>query len=305
MNTQSEPLNPNTHFGWAGAQLAAHEWERIGQEFPNFAIAGQTKPIAGRTARLWEIVREVLGDDTRNYPQETGDCVSFGAKNAVEYLSCIERYQGDAERFEPVFPPFLYATGRVLAGDNRMRGTPGSLGSWMAKAIIKHGVLRSDFPGVPAYSGHLADRWGNGAGFRDFLPEGRKHPVNSAARITSWDDLAAALVNGYPCTIASNTGFTMKPGRDGFHERQGSWPHQMCIVGLSDRPDRPWAAILNSWGDVHGHLVDFITGRPWPVGTLRVRRGAMEEMLREGECFAYSRFTGFPEQQLFWGELIG
>ena len=302
LNSNLSPLNS---FGWAGAQLALREWERIGNEFPKFEITGQSIRTAGRTARLWDLVRKVLGRDTRNYAQETGDCVSFGAKNAVEYLACIERFQGDPEEFRSVFPPFLYATGRVLAGDNRLRGRAGSLGSWMAQAIIKQGVLRSDFPGVPAYSGRLADRWGDGADFRDFLPEGRQHPVKTAARINSWKELAAAIFNGYPCTIASDAGFTMTPGRDGFHERHGRWPHQMCVVGVSDDSSAPWAGILNSWGDVHGRVRDFETRDMWPIGMLRVRREAIEEMLREGECFAYSRFAGFPEQRLFWGELIG
>lgn len=293
------------HFGWAGERQAANEWDRLASMFPIFSLAPMAGQYAGRTGRLWEIVRQVLGTDTLNYPQKTGDCVSFGAKNAIEYVACVERFQGDREEIRPIFPPFLYATGRVLIGQNRLRGQAGSLGSWMARAVVEHGVLRSDFPGVPAYSGRLADRWGDGADFEQFLSEGRQHPVLSAARISRWDELVAAIINGYPCTIASNAGFQMRPGRDGYHERQGTWPHQMCVVGISDDPRRPWAGVLNSWGDAHGRLRDFETDEPWPVGTLRVRREAIEQMLRSGECFAYSQFVGFPEQQLFWGELIG
>src|SRR5690606_28216367 len=155
----------------------------------------------------------------------------------------------------------------------------------------------------PAYSGDVSDRWGDGDGFRRFLDEGRQHPVRSAAKIDTWNELVAAIVNGYPCTIASNAGFTMKAGSDGFHRRRGTWPHQMCIVAICDDPRRPWAGLLNSWGDAHGRIEDFETGEPWPVGTLRVRRDAIESMLRTGECFAYSQFDGFPQQDLFWGKL--
>jgi hypothetical protein len=292
-------------FGWAGPDAATREWDRLAAEFDPFFIAGQTNPTAGRTARLWDLVRKVLKQDTPNYPQGSGDCVSFGAKNAVEYLECAEIARGDAEEFRPAFPPYLYATGRVLVGNGRMAGRAGSVGSWMAKAVIDYGVLRADLAGVPPYSGAVADRWGNGADFRQFLDEGRKHPVRSAARIDDWDALVAAIVNGYPCTIASNAGFAMKAGRDGFHARRGVWPHQMCVVAAGDDPRRPWAGLLNSWGDVHGRLDDFETNEPWPAGTLRVTRDAVEDMLRTGECFAYSQFDGFPQQDLFWGEAIG
>lgn len=292
-------------FGWAGREEAEREWDRLGAGFPRFFIANASRPTANRTARLWDLVRKVLGHDTPNYPQKTGDCVSFGAKNAVEYVECAEIVRGDLEEFRPAFPPYLYATGRVLVGGGRMKGRAGSVGSWMAKAVVEHGVLRSDLPGVPAYSGALADRWGNGDGFRKFLDEGRRHPVRSTARIKDWDALVAAIVNGYPCTIASNAGFAMKPKGDGFHVRRGSWPHQMCVVAASDDSRRPWAGLLNSWGDVHGRLTDFETGEPWPTGTLRISRDALEGMLRTGECFAYSQFDGFPQQDLFWGEVIG
>lgn len=293
------------HFGWAGHETARREWDRLAATFPSFFIAGQTRATAGRTARLWDLVRKVRGADTPNVPQATGDCVAFGAKNAVEYLACAEIVGGDLEEFRPAFPPYLYAIGRVLVGNGGLTGRPGSLGSWMAKAIVEYGVLRSDLPNVPAYSRAVADRWGDGEGFREFLDEGRRHPVRSAARIDDWNSLIAAVTNGYPCTIASNAGFTMQAGHDGFHRRRGSWPHQMCVVAVGDDARRPWAGVLNSWGDVHGRLIDFDSGEPWPPGTLRVRRDAIEQMLRTGECFAYSQFEGFPQQNLFWGEVIG
>lgn len=291
--------------GWAGEDAAQREWDHLASSFVPFVIAGATRTTHGQTVRLWDLVRRVLSSDTPNVPQETGDCVSFGAKNAIEYVACAEIARGESEEFQRVFPPYLYATSRVLVGGGRLRGRAGSLGSWMARAVVEHGVLRSDLPGVPAYSGRVADRWGNGDGFREFLTEGRRHPIRSAARIETWDDLVAAISNGYPCTVASNAGFTMTPGNDGFHHRRGTWPHQMCVVAISDDAGRPWAGVLNSWGDVHGHLRDFETEEPWPIGTLRIRRDDIESMLRTGECFAYSQFEGFPQQNIAWGEVIG
>jgi hypothetical protein len=291
--------------GWMGEEAAKQEWDKLAESFVPFFIAGETRSTSGQTVRLWDLVRRMLGTDTPNVPQETGDCVSFGAKNAIEYVACAEIARGQPEEFRRVFPPYLYATSRVLVGGGRLRGRAGSLGSWMAKAVVEHGVLRSDLPGVPEYSGRVANRWGDGEGFREFLSEGERHPIRSAARIERWDALVAAIANGYPCTIASNAGFTMEPGSDGFHHRRGTWPHQMCVVAISDDARSPWAGVLNSWGNVHGRLRDFETEEPWPIGTLRIRRDDMESMLRTGECFAYSQFDGFPQQDIAWGEIIG
>lgn len=300
-------MDTNRLCGWAGPRESARAWQQTKGLFRPANDLPSYSSVRGVTTRLWELVRKVLGEDTRNYPQETGDCVSFGAKNAIEYLACTEITSGDAEQFRSIFPPYLYATGRVLIGDNRLRGSAGSLGSWMAAAVMEYGTIASGAEGVPDYSGRLADQWGDGADFRDFLDMGDDHPVKSAARLSTWEELCAAIGNGYPCTIASNVGYTMKAGRDGFNRRSGSWPHQMCVVGVSDDSRRPWAGILNSWGDVHGRLEDFDTGEPWPIGMLRVSRGDMEYMMRSrgGECFAYSRFDGFPAQDLDWGRMGG
>ncbi len=121
----------------------------------------------------------------------------------------------------------------------------------------------------------------------------------------TWDETVAAVANGSPVTVASNAGFTMSVGRDGYHERRGRWPHQMCVIGVCDDPAKPWAALLNSWGDAHGRLHDWSTGEPWPAGTLRVRREALAGMLASGEAYALAAFAGFPPRRHDWGGLLG
>lgn len=255
----------------------------------------------GRKAFLYQVCRTLLGQDTRNYPQQIGDCVSFGAKNAIEYLICCEKLlKGDMEKFRPIFPPYLYGIGRVYIGKGRLGNGDGSLGSWMAEAVIKYGTIPADEEGLPAYSGSIAKQWGapNGSRYLDNWKNlGQQHLVKSAARINNWGELVAAIVNGYPCTVASNQGFNMEASSDGFHRASGSWAHQMCIVGVDDEYSEPYAIILNSWGDVHGRLKSFVDpNENLPVGVLRVKRRTIESMINAGETFAYSQFDGFPEQ---------
>lgn len=291
--------------GWAGEDLARSEFDLIKDNTVNgkkifvpFGIQHIRKFGASRRMMLWEIVRQVLGKDTENYAQEIGDCVSFGAKNAIEYLMCVEiLLKGDAESWRPIFPPYLYGTGRVLVGNDQLRGEDGSLGSWMAEAVIKYGVLAADEKNVPGYSGSVAKKWGDSPGPpKEFVEIAKIHPIKSAAKINSWSELVEAICNGYPCTVASDQGFSMSPGSDGYHNPEGNWGHQMSIIGVDDESSDPFAIILNSWGDVMGKLKDFKTGDPVPVGCIRARKRVIESMIEQGETFAYSNFDGFPGQ---------
>lgn len=199
--------------GWLGKTKAKRAWEKL-KNSPSFVPLPQTmNVVGGRKLLLHEVVRKMLGKDTENYAQQVGDCVSFGAKNAIEYLICCEVLMGgDREKFRNIFPPYLYGTGRVQIGGGRLRGD-GSLGSWMAEAVIKYGAIAADEEGVPTYSGSLARKWGAPPGPpNQFLEVGKQHPVKVAAKIESWDALVAAICNGYPCTVASNQGFgTVEP----------------------------------------------------------------------------------------------
>lgn len=284
--------------GWLGKTAAKKAWATL-KDSPSFMKFNLAGVQGSRRLMLWDVTRKVLGKDTPNYPQEIGDCVSFGAKNAIEYLICTEMLMnGERETFKPIFPPYLYGTGRVFVGGGQINGD-GSLGSWMAEAVIKYGAIPSDMEGCPKYSGSIARQWGNRPGpAQKFVDEGKQHPVKKAAQINNWDELVVAICNGYPCTVASNQGFNMEASRDGFHAPSGSWAHQMCIIGVDDEASDPYAIILNNWGDVHGRLKDFNTNEDLPVGVLRVRKRTIERMIAAEETFAFSNFDGFPDRPI-------
>lgn len=252
----------------------------------------------GKKCMLYDVCRKLLGHDTPNYPQQIGDCVSFGAKNATEYLQCLDiLLRGVREDWHPIFPPYYYGTGRVfIGGDHSM--SDGSTGAWMAAAVVKYGGLFSDFAGVPQYSGSVAKKWGYSGPPDEFVSQGKQHLIHSAAEIHSFDDLVAAINNGYACPTASNVGYSMEASSDGFHRQSTSWSHQMCFVGVGFKPE-PYAVIVNNWGDCHGHLKDFDDPNfQLPVGCLRVRQKDAEKHIRAGETYAYSQFDGFPAQEI-------
>lgn len=293
--------------GWAEVRqpgIAKEQFHLLNAKgaFIPFKISGQTRETKGTKTFLYQVVRKVLGRDIENIPQEIGDCVSWGARNAVEYLQCCEiLLKGDRERYRPVFAPYYYGTGRVYVGGGRLGSSDGSLGSWMAEAVQKYGTLWSDEEGVPAYSGRVAKSFGDPNPRNDldlFKEKATPYVIQGVALIRTWDEYVAAIANGYTVTIASNVGYDMEPGPDGFHRQRGNWAHQMAGVGADDNDRDPYALIRNSWGDVHGHLKDFETGEDLPEGYLRVRRKDFEKHLRANETFVFSNGKFFPERDI-------
>lgn len=256
-----------------------------------------------RRIAFFEISRKVLGSDPENIPQEIGDCVSWGYKHAVEDLQCYQIAMGNLETFRLIFPSYHYGTGRVYIGGRGRFSSDGSTGSWQSQALMRYGLVCNDDPGVPQYSGSVAKQYGgNEGGVLDKLsPLGKQHLVKQTALVTTWDQLVEALTSGYPTPVCSNQGFTMLPQSDGFHHPQGAWGHCMEICYIDDDGGNvePHVGIRNSWGDVHGQIIDFRDpSLKWPVGMLRVRKNVVERMLSMQDSYALSSFDGFPAQTL-------
>jgi hypothetical protein len=299
--------------GWKKDKVA-EGWDKVKSQFPIFRIQKKrgrkvfgTAAGAGKKRFLHQIMRKVLGSDTPNWAQEAGSCVGEGARNASDYLSCTNIFiLNKSEKFRPSHVPYHYGCMRVFIGrENGVNfgGEDGGIGSFMADSVRKYGVLFCDEPNVPEYRGQasLARKWGAPPGPpKEFIPLAQKYLVKQTARITTWDQLVEAIVNGYPCTIASMLSVQMKPNSEGFHEetREG-WAHQMCIIGIDDEWKDPYVIIRNSWADVHGRIKDFYTGEELPIGCIRVRKSVIERFLRDPdtEVFAFSQFDGFPEQR--------
>jgi hypothetical protein len=153
---------------------------------------------------------------------------------------------------------------------------------------------------VPKYSGKTSRAWGRSPGPpADLVAEADDHLINATGLVEDVDSATVLLASGYPITVASNVGFDMKPGRDGFHHRKGSWSHQMAVVGYGKTPELHFI-IQNSWGNVHGQLIDFDTEEKLPLGCIRITAANFARMLRQGDSHAYSRFDGFPAQKFDW-----
>lgn len=300
-----EQITPESaRFGWDEAR-AKVEAPRIAAQMPKFAVLdgdGNQLSGAGKNAELWRFAK--LANNGLHIPtwkQESGDCVSMGWSNAIAYLQSgqIARDQRNDVLKIP-FPPYAYGTSRVLVGKRQLGRGAGSIGAWAAQASLSWGVLDIGKAAELGfrYSGQLADQWGWTGPPKPATEYGSKFRIRSVAPIQSWEDARDALVHGYPVTVASNVGFNGGPyDRDGkrWLKASGNWGHQMCLIGVEDRPGREKGAYcINSWGaDAHPKpLNDEPPGGFW-IGWQTVQR-----MVGQNDSWAYSDFDGFRGEQL-------
>jgi len=281
-------------YGWMD-RIWKHERDQHAACLTRFRLYGATadKPPA---TKIWEWAKRVNGG--QHLPvgkQETGDCVSWGVKQAGQYLQCYEiAKKGQEEDYHEWFAPFIYGVSRVQVGRDGGGGA-GSTGVWGARAVKDYGVLFADDAGVPTYSGRVADAWGRRPGPPpEFLELAKDNPIKAIAPLTSVSQIREALINRKMVTIASMRGFQMQPvSYRGYHvfKPQGRWPHQMCGIEWMDDPF-PAMYRLNSWGPgAHGTPLN---GEP-PGGAWN-RAEDIEVEMRSGdvEAYALSSFDGWP-----------
>lgn len=290
----------NARFGWNEA-LAKQEAPAIAAEMPKFAITdadGNTVSGAGKNAELWKFARVANdGKHIATWRQESGDCVSMGASNAIAYRMAYQIAKEQRNQVLKIpFPPYLYGTSRVQIGKRQLGRGAGSIGAWAAKATQAYGVLPTEEANRLGftYSGRLADQWGWNGPPDGAISYASKFRIRTVSQVKTWEDVRDALVHGYPVTVASNVGFNGGSyDRDGkrFLRPAGSWGHQMCFIGVEDRPGHTKSAnCLNSWGaDAHPKPIG-----DEPPGSFWVDAATVQRMVGQGDSWAYSDFDGFP-----------
>ncbi len=252
-----------------------------------FRAPAPTSPVL-----LYKAWQDVLGKDPGYPAQQIGDCVSFGHGHGNDLLQCIEIGLGTPIDYRETDTEFIYGASRQVAG---ILGTAdGSYGSAAVKAMTTIGVVSREMLGADgSYSGDRAKAWGSTGPPQAIETMAATHKLGSAAAVATWDDLVAALANGYPVTICTGQGFNLTRDSDGFCEAQGTWGHCMVIGGI--RFDRPGACILQSWGP------DMPTG-PTALGqpswSFWAEQDVIASILAEGDSWALSKTAGFSTRDL-------
>jgi hypothetical protein len=278
--------------GWRGIDSAqracAAHFPALAQAAPNLmGAAAPTEPIL-----LYKAWRQVLQKDPAYVGQQIGDCVSFGHAHGNDLLQCIEIGLGAPFVFEETDTEFIYGESRKVAGI--LSSQDGSYGAAAVKAMTTVGMVsRSMLANNGSYSGNRAKQWGLTGPPADVEQKASSFKLGTAALVTTWSELVAAVQNGYPTTICTAQGFTLTRDSDGFARARGTWGHCMCIAGL--RFDRPGACILQSWGP------DCPTGPiafDQPSFSFWVDQAVIEKILEEGDSWALSKSPAFQQREL-------
>ena len=91
VNVRESPPGP---MGWNQQAAQSEATRQLVSEMPKFRIRGTGNDNSRANIRLWEYFKKAGLPIPKNYPQEVGDCVSFGAKRA-------DLFAGRADRLGP------------------------------------------------------------------------------------------------------------------------------------------------------------------------------------------------------------
>lgn len=257
---------------------------------------------AGKVVVLSDYVKKLVGKHIAQI-QAIGDCVSFGAAHAVDHTYCTEIIvKGDREEWVSMTSTEdIYGGSRVNIGNGQLGGSDGSFGIWAAKYVNQFGTLvrqRYQNDDLSKYDSNRARVWGNpGQGTPNYLLDiARSYKIRTVSLIQTYEEARDAIANGYAITIASNQGFGSTRDKDGFLSPRGSWPHQMCLIGVDDSYSRKACLCLNSWPY---NWVSGPTRHDMPPGSFWIDANVLEErILSQGDSWAFSDKEGFPIKKL-------
>jgi hypothetical protein len=278
--------------GWKGIdavqQVCAGHFPALFQAAPHLFGA----PVPTNPVLLYKAWHDVLGRDPGYPAQQIGDCVSFGHGHGNDLLQCIEIGLGSPIDYRETDTEFIYSASRQVAG---ILGTgDGSYGAAAVKAMTTIGVVSREMLGTDgSYSGARAQAWGKTGPPDDLETKASSYKLGSAAAVSTWDELVAALSNGYPVTICTGQGFVLTRDADGFCSAQGTWGHCMLIGGI--RFDRPGACILQSWGP---DMPAGPTALDQPTWSFWAEQDVIASILAEGDSWALSKTPGFKSREL-------
>ena len=238
--------------------------------------------------------------------QQTGDCVSFWARNHSDSVRANDILtRGESESWRA-----LGCTEAIYGWRESHR--PGMSCATAVSFLTREGgmLLRKEYPeaDLSSYNVDLAIRWG-----RRFLevPHGileyaQQHQIKVATLVTDIESLAAAYRCGYSVGGCSGLGISARRDEHGVSEPSGSWAHAMWVGGYDERDEtldeygEPLALFINSWGAWNrGPSTILGTGIGIPPGSCWVRSSVVERRcLKGGGFYTMSSAEGWPAIQL-------
>ena len=308
-------MTPN--LGWippserTSAQEQAHI--RAVQSMVKFAIAGKYKQAGKVDVRLYQawwhpLVVADIGFRFNRFHQLTGSCVGAGGGNAMMILIALQRlFATNPTKAFVLWWAYNYGRSRYLMGD-RNKGE-GSMGSTFAKSLTEDGSFDAGQSGLPKYENGNEEGlmltedeemdWSDGDSslVTKYTPIARQHILKSAAEVNDTNQMADAIINGYPLTFACSR-FIGNPREKsgvllGTYDSNGG--HQTSISAVRDHP-----TLGRLFGSQNNWTAGSYPKNPepdQPDNYVWVTEAEQQRALRyEAEVFALSNFPWFPAQ---------
>ncbi len=284
----------------------------VGRDRYRFATApGSERMFADYQGQLCLHFRHYLTiDPAKAYrgAQLTGDCVSWSKRTMRDQARCYDiGHLNQAEE---------YVKRSATADLYSMRGHTGAGASpsQLALAATKIGILLEtpvkspdgevwDFSDYKSYY-RLGIQHGRN-GFPQWIFDlNRDYGPKQVAEINTPEELLTALWNGCGVGVGSMIGVSKSGGKDGVSfvsPLQGSWPHDMAIVGFDDTRQHHretlilWDQSWGKWNRIEGWPPEY---GQIPEGLFCLTLTDTMRAVRQGECHALSDSHGFrPRRQ--------
>ena len=241
--------------------------------------------------------------------QPIGSCVGWGFAMCIDVLAaCDIVLRGEAEVWGGrCIEASIYGVSRVEArGRTQNTGGDGSTGFHAAKAVRDWGTLHygQQYGSVRfdrQFTGTEEKAWGRDGMPDDLEPYAKNQRCSEVTLVTSFADCAKALSNGYPVSLCSMRGFSMRFADrgslgGGWLSPAGTWAH--CMMGLAVRHDRPAILVANSWGNCYSGTVDEKLPEPFQRTSGWVDAEVIDDMCSGRDSYALAGFSGFKPSAL-------
>jgi hypothetical protein len=223
---------------------------------------------AGKLILLYEEVYKAAGrrDWLQGNPaQQTGDCVSHGARNALLASLGCQIANGNGSWPSHEIPDDSYVRNSAFCPSPLywLRGHGGQ--GWSCGASISKGTSTLamvaarpwDDPlgmDLSHYSGSVATKWGRSPPPSDICQQLSGHKIIESTRCSGWENVRDFMASGFGIHSCGGEGWSSSRNEHGYASRKGSWSHALVLWGYDDTPwahehyNGPLVLVANSWG---------------------------------------------------------
>ncbi len=275
------------------------------------SLPAPTLAQAGPNLRLDEKLDVFLGNyllrldpNWKRLNQPIGSCVGWGASHATDITAvCDVLLRGEPEAYGGrILEAATYGFSRVESrGGKPNYGQDGSYGAAAAEALTKYGTLhyQRDYGNGRLYTQPTADQeraWGRTGVPDDLQIVAARHKVTATTLITTFEEAARCIQNGYAVFTCSTVGWDMVLN-NGWAQGSDYWPHCTAFSGVRWSP-KPGLWDQNSWGNCYLGTFDEALPLQFRRSGCWLDEGRVNRMLRARDSFAIGGYIGFEPTKL-------